>query len=239
MEAFGERLSGLAPSIILDVASGPGRSTAGLLHSTGGNGWAVACDNDGDILQRGAESTLETGNISPICADSTRLPFTDASFDLVGISNSLHHMEDLEVTLDEMVRVLAPGGWFMVREMYRDGQTDPQMTHVLLHEWWADIDQALGIPHYSTFWREEILGFLETLGLEHVSVADHAELETDPLAPEGLEQVDDSIEASIRKAVGLHGFEEFRSRGDQLRRRVHTVGIHGATGLLFLGRRSM
>ncbi len=237
MEAFEERLSSLKPSKLLDVASGPGRSAAGLISSVGGSGFSVACDIDRELLSKGAALTEEAGNVLPVCADSARMPFLNDIFGLVGISNSIHHMEDLELTLNEMVRVLEPGGFFLVREMYRDGQTEAQMTHVLLHEWWADIDQDLGRPHYSTFWRDEILGFLEELELEDISTADHAELDSDPLDPEGLEHVDNAVEAYIKKAVGLAGFEDYRRRGESLRRRVHSIGIHGATGLLFLARK--
>jgi len=239
METLEERLSSLEPARILDVASGPGRSAAGLASSVSGTGFAVACDIDPELLSKGVPQMAEAGNLLPACADSAQMPFPDGIFGLVGISNSIHHMEDLELTLDEMFRVLEPGGHFLVREMYRDGQTDTQMTHVLLHEWWADIDQDLGRPHYSTFWRDEILGFLEELELEDILTADQAELDSDPLDPQGIEHVDNAVEIYMKKAVGLAGFEEYRKRGDILRKRVHSIGIHGATGLLFLGRKPM
>ena len=69
--------------------------------------------------------------------DAQEMTFADASFDTVCIANSLHHVADLRRVLAEMARVLRPKGRFIVAEMYCDGQTDPQMTHVLLHHWWA------------------------------------------------------------------------------------------------------
>jgi ubiquinone/menaquinone biosynthesis C-methylase UbiE len=69
--------------------------------------------------------------------DAQEMTFADASFDTVCIANSLHHVAGLRRVLAEMTRVLRPKGRFIVAEMYCDGQTDPQMTHVLLHHWWA------------------------------------------------------------------------------------------------------
>lgn len=45
-----------------------------------------------------------------IVADASSLPFVNNYFDLVFSSNVLEHVEDLDVCLAEMKRVLAPGG---------------------------------------------------------------------------------------------------------------------------------
>lgn len=46
-----------------------------------------------------------------INADATRLPFADASFDIVAFSSVLHHIPDYGPALAEARRVLRPGGW--------------------------------------------------------------------------------------------------------------------------------
>jgi SAM-dependent methyltransferase len=43
-------------------------------------------------------------------ANAERLPFPDASFDVVSSLNSLDHVDDVEATVAEILRVLAPGG---------------------------------------------------------------------------------------------------------------------------------
>jgi ubiquinone/menaquinone biosynthesis C-methylase UbiE len=54
-------------------------------------------------------------------ADARRLPFRRGSFDLV-ISNSLiHHLADPVPVLDEIARVLAPGGRIFLRDLRRPG----------------------------------------------------------------------------------------------------------------------
>jgi SAM-dependent methyltransferase len=44
--------------------------------------------------------------------DATKLPFADGSFDVVITSEVLEHLQDDVAAIDEMVRVLAPGGRF-------------------------------------------------------------------------------------------------------------------------------
>jgi len=51
-----------------------------------------------------------------VVADAADLPFAADYFDLIFFSNVLEHIEDLDVSLVEMERVLAPGG-FMVHSM--------------------------------------------------------------------------------------------------------------------------
>ena len=49
-----------------------------------------------------------------IQARAAELPFRDDAFDAVTARSVLHHLPDLEVTLDEMQRVLRPGGRLVV-----------------------------------------------------------------------------------------------------------------------------
>jgi ubiquinone/menaquinone biosynthesis C-methylase UbiE len=53
-------------------------------------------------------------------ADAVRVPVPDGSIDLVVSSFSLHHWEDPIGVLDEVARVLQPGGCFVIRDLRRD-----------------------------------------------------------------------------------------------------------------------
>ena len=48
-----------------------------------------------------------------VAASAEHLPFATGSFDIVTSINSLDHVDDLEMTLDEIARVLASGGHFI------------------------------------------------------------------------------------------------------------------------------
>lgn len=62
-------------------------------------------------------------------ADFTELPFADAQFDRIVFNASLHYARDLESTLAESMRVLAPGGLVVVMDspMYHDAESGRAM----------------------------------------------------------------------------------------------------------------
>jgi SAM-dependent methyltransferase len=47
-----------------------------------------------------------------LIGDAERLPFRSESFDFATAFHSLEHVEDVNAALDEIHRVLRPGGWF-------------------------------------------------------------------------------------------------------------------------------
>jgi len=49
-----------------------------------------------------------------VCGDATRLEFDDASFDAVTMFDVLEHVPDDAKAISEMLRVLKPGGWFLI-----------------------------------------------------------------------------------------------------------------------------
>ena len=61
-----------------------------------------------DVLAGSAESLGLQARTE--CCEATRLPFPDGSFDLVFGHAVLHHLPDLDRSLSEFMRVLAPGG---------------------------------------------------------------------------------------------------------------------------------
>jgi len=167
--------------------------------------------------------------------DATHLNFPDRHFDTVCISNSLHHMADLPTVLSEMLRVCKPGGNFIISEMYRDGQSETQLTHVYLHHWWAAVDTADGITHYPTFTRQQIMDVANNLGLQQLNYYDDQDLESNPKNPELIQELDGIIDRYIQRSQGLNGEVELCRRGEELRQRVHEVGFQGASSLFMIG----
>ena len=53
---------------------------------------------------------------SYVRSDGENLPFPDASFDAVFITGSMHHFEDIEAGIREIVRITKPGGRFSIME---------------------------------------------------------------------------------------------------------------------------
>ena len=166
--------------------------------------------------------------------DAAQMAFADESFDTVCISNSLHHMPDLTDTLNEMLRVLKPGGHLILLEMYCDNQTETQMTHVQLHHWWGAVDRSQGVSHNETFRREEIVKMVAGLGLAEMRLQDLSELGENPHDPEILETLNPVIDRYIQRA---EGHPELQAHGEELRQRLEQVGFDGAASLIIVGRK--
>lgn len=91
--------------LVLDVASGSG-AMARELHRP--DRVIVSLDLDEGELRRGRQRVPGP----QVCADATRLPFADASFDAVTSSMGLAMVRPLPTLLGEVARVLKPGGIF-------------------------------------------------------------------------------------------------------------------------------
>jgi ubiquinone/menaquinone biosynthesis C-methylase UbiE len=217
---------------VLDVATGSGGFIHFLLEGLQDYQSILGIDSNERSAAAFAEAFKDNPKIRFQTMDATHLEFETASFDLVCLSNSLHHFADPQLVLREMERVLRPGGHLLVAEMYRDGQTEAQMTHVHLHHWWAAVDRTTGVVHNETYRRAELLELVKDLGLQELALFDLSETDEDPKNPETLAQLEPVFERYIQRA---EGHPELQARGQELRQRVAEVGFHGATSLLALG----
>jgi len=234
MQTFEEIFAPLSGGRILDVATGNGNFVHVLIGTLKDYDEIVAIDTSNRFAPAFAQA-FDGKPVRFLQMDAVRLEFPDASFDTVCISNSMHHMADLPAVLGEMKHILKPGGKFIVSEMYRDEQSEPQMTHVHLHHWWGAVDTAQGVCHNETYTRQEMLDIAEGIGLSGWEFHDVAYLDGDPKDPEILQQLNSVIDQYIQKAQGLPNQEAMQSRGEELRQRVSEVGFHGATALVAIG----
>jgi ubiquinone/menaquinone biosynthesis C-methylase UbiE len=99
---------------VLDIACGPGNFTRDFARLVGRNGLAMGIDTSPTMLGRAVAETPAArgprGNVAYARADATRMPFRDASFDAVCCFAALHLFGNPFAALDEMTRVLTPGG---------------------------------------------------------------------------------------------------------------------------------
>jgi SAM-dependent methyltransferase len=218
---------------VLDVATGNGGFIHFLLEGLKDYEEIIGVDTK-EGLEEAFKEQFADKSIRYQQMDAAKMEFVDDSFDMVCISNSLHHMPDLPRTLNEMLRVLRPGGHLIVSEMYRDNQNETQMTHVHLHHWWAAVDQAQGIFHNETFRREEIIEMVACLGLVEMRMQDLFEANENPHDSEILTELNPVIDRYIQRA---EGHPELQARGEELRQCLGAIGFDGATTLLVIGKK--
>jgi ubiquinone/menaquinone biosynthesis C-methylase UbiE len=77
--------------------------------------FVVGADISFDMVQRTrADARRHLKGL--VCADADRLPFADASFDVVNVRGALHHVNPVHTALGEIRRVLRPGGLAIISE---------------------------------------------------------------------------------------------------------------------------
>lgn len=110
--------AGIGPGMkVLDVGAGTGAVSLLAQELVTETGLVVALDPSRGMLaeakQRGVKHTF--------MGLGERLPFADASFDVVSMGYALRHVADLVLLFEEYRRVLKPGGKILLLEITRPG----------------------------------------------------------------------------------------------------------------------
>lgn len=102
---------------VLDLGCGEGRHLIALSISEEVD--AIGVDLSPSDLATARERMAEFSSEVPVpglfavlCGDALRLPFEDNSFDAVICSEVLEHIPDYRGALDELSRIIKPGGYF-------------------------------------------------------------------------------------------------------------------------------
>jgi demethylmenaquinone methyltransferase/2-methoxy-6-polyprenyl-1,4-benzoquinol methylase len=103
----------------LDLAGGTGDLSAGMARQVGPKGHVFHTDINAAMLAEGSDRLLDRGvasNITSLLVNAEHLPFQDASMNCVTIGFGLRNVTDKQAALNEMARVIRPGGRVMVLE---------------------------------------------------------------------------------------------------------------------------
>lgn len=108
--------------LALDVACGPGILSEALAAHVARS---IGIDMTGAMIEearRGGDATYLRG-------DAERLPFRDGVFDLVVCRDSLHHLFEPARCVNEMTRVVRPGGRVVIEDMRALEDPDDRARH--------------------------------------------------------------------------------------------------------------
>jgi ubiquinone/menaquinone biosynthesis C-methylase UbiE len=109
------RKSHLHPGMLVaDIGAGTGFVSAGLATRVKE---VHLVDGSGAMLEEAQRNLVQYGNVIYHLADGLSLPFEDGSLDAVFANMYLHHCPDPFVSIQEMVRILKPGGRLTLTDM--------------------------------------------------------------------------------------------------------------------------
>ena len=109
-----------AGGMLLDLCSGTGAVAFRARRMTGPDGLVIGLDFSSGMIRRAREKAARTGvtDVAFVVGDAARLPFAPASFDAVSCSHAMYELrpEARGRALEEALRVLRPGGRFVMME---------------------------------------------------------------------------------------------------------------------------
>ncbi len=149
----------------LDACAGTFDLSLELARQSGFRGMVVATDFALPMLVEGRGKLLDS--VQPVCGDSLRLPFPDASFDGAMVGFGARNLADLRVGLRDLARVLRRGSRLVILDF-----TDPpnpllrRLYHLYFHRVLPVVGRIVsGHPWAYTYLPESVKGFPEPEGL--------------------------------------------------------------------------
>lgn len=116
------RASGRSAGRMLDLASGPGLLPISFARRA--SDWeATGLDISAPMIaeaRRRIDAAGLADRVTIVEGSVLAMPFDDASFDLVTMTNGLHMIDDIDTLFGEVERVLVPGGVFYCQAFVRD-----------------------------------------------------------------------------------------------------------------------
>ncbi len=134
-----DRLAAGAGATLLEVGCGLGDDAAALASRVAPGGAVVAVDGSRSMVDAARRRHGGVAGLSFQVADATRLPYSDGRFDGCRIDRVLQHIADPATAINEMVRVLRPGGTLVAFdsdwETLTIDSTHRALTRTILNAW--------------------------------------------------------------------------------------------------------
>jgi ubiquinone/menaquinone biosynthesis C-methylase UbiE len=117
LERLGKITEGVAPAHALDLGCGGGH----VAYAMARHARKVTASDLSDEMLAAVAATAKSkdlGNIETVRTSAEKLPFADATFDMLGCRYSAHHWQDVDAGFREARRVLKPGATAVFIDCY-------------------------------------------------------------------------------------------------------------------------
>lgn len=228
-----KKLNCLSGGKILDVGIGRGQFAWIMAENLKNYEVIIGLDPSRKNLEK-AQKNLQEFNVDYLLGSGKEIPFNDNYFDIVTIAQVLHHIpnkrEIIEV-LNEMKRVLKPGGMFIVKEMYSNQLEIGRKNAEMFHNWLAKIDRILNYNHFNTYPKNEIIDMVKGVNLNSYEISEYVFDNNQANKFNIFSRID-------KKIMCIENFSEYmilKQEGNKIKELVNKYGILSEKEIIIYG----
>jgi ubiquinone/menaquinone biosynthesis C-methylase UbiE len=220
---------------VLDIGTGTGDFIKILNDTFNGNAKLTGIDPGEEWLKE-ARARFPQENIQFICMGSENLQFENDSFDVVAISNALHHLGNIELSFSEMKRVVLPNGWLVINEISDGELNEAQENQKMLHHFKSFVDRLHGISHRRTWSKDEILEIVQQNGVDVVLSYSHNKTKQVNFDELLLDEKYHQMESLLEELQGRPEYDDKKDLLPVFKDRLKKYGFQMATQLMVIGK---
>lgn len=233
MEKLKQFLENNKNARILDVGTGRGNFIDVLDYLNKDYQEIVGIDIFDPAVRIASKHFENNKKVKILKADINNNDFKAGEFDIVCLSNSLHHLEDIDATFKSMERLVKPGGYLLFNEMIKDNLNKKQVSHRLLHHFSAKLDRESGIFHGETFNRLEIVDIIR--GKSNFYIDNYWDMVTpkEDMTKEQISNFAKTVDLLLKR-INTDLQEKYRLEAEKIKSYIIDNGVEGCTSLLLL-----
>ncbi len=230
-------LEQMPDSKILDVGTGVGNFIALIDSLYKDYGKIVGIDIMDRMVEIATKNFEDNNKIKIVKRDILHTEFPVAHFDIVCLSNSLHHLEDVKGTFEAMESLLKPGGYLVFNEMRSDDLNEKQISHKLIHHFSAKLDREMGQIHNDTMKRQEILDLIAKEST--CEIVDEWDMEVPKAEPSQaeIEQFANTVDMLLKRTQNPILIEKYQAEADEIKNYIISHGLEACTQLLVVAKK--
>ncbi|QLY39942.1 class I SAM-dependent methyltransferase [Hujiaoplasma nucleasis] len=214
---------------ILDIGTGKGDFIAMIDYVYQDYSEIIGIDIVDYLLEMDESAFENNPKIKWMDLDVLETTFPKNSFDIISLSNTLHHIKDIKSMFNQMVEMLKPGGIIILSELISSNDlSEKQISHQLLHSFAAKIDHELNKVHSQIFSKENVMQAIEMYSPLPVDAI--WELETKSFDEEiTLEDLYRLVDGLLKNVKDSPKFEQYKEEAIAIKDYLQENGFSYAT----------
>ena len=239
MERLKEFFKNIPNAKILDVGTGRGNFISLIDYLYKDYEKIVGIDIVDKTVELAQKDFADNDKIKIVKRDILETGFPENHFDIVCLSNSIHHLDNVEGTFRAMEKLVKPGGYLLFNEMMNDNLNDQQISHRLIHHFSAKLDREMNLTHNETYTRKEIVNIISKNS--KYEVADFWDMEV-PESEASQEEIDSMIRTvdillmRVRDDILIAKYKE---EAEEVKNYIRKHGVEACTQVLVIVKKTI